>query len=1060
MISGGISDKLGNRYEAKWLVRCLMDVIEGKATWLKYEGINPDFQGFEFAIGYGDKTEWHQTKMAASKGNWTIRALQNEGVLKAFSKRLSSDPNATCVLVSQDNAKDLLTLKDKARIANSLAEFSNALSNDQAKDFSELCSCCNCENSIAYQWLKRTDVRFIPASEIDSLIESYGDLYFVHGGKSLFPILRDILEKNFNKSVTKQIILAELQSQGDLKIKEWSLDPTILERLRKETDAYLESYSPFGISGELIPRVETQTLVEEIVNDAGAELILITGVAGSGKSGVIRGAIEPLRERDIPLLAFRVDHFLKSSTPEEIGKGLTNREESPVTTLKGTFPNRLSVLIIDQVDAISEVSGRNAKLREVLFGLIRDAHHFGAVKIVLVCRKFDLETDPRLRQLKDKGLQKEIEISLLDWNRDVQPLLIKKNVNVTILKEPCRRLLCLPVNLALFLKLDDPNLEVQTSFSLHEELLNQIQKRIPNIYQVSWSPIQALAAMCEWMTKRQILTAPRSVLDNFPRAVEILASEGLIIVSKQQLYFFHESFFDHVYARNFVNGDQSIVEMLTETEQYLFRRTQVRQILESLRQHDRLRYLNELSSVLHCSTIRFHIKVAICQWLGSIVDPTEQEFDILSTFDQSDSNRFTVLFRYAALSPNWFPLLYKSGWIQSRLETSGLQISGQTIFYLSNVAGEFPDEVAQLLWSYCSENCQRAQQILDSFGYFKRNQPDTALLELCERLIRFCPGYLFELDSDDRIASILHHWTDKYPERCGPIVKALLNAYFQFYPGKDLFSDRDYDKFFRHSLAEVVTKSPSAFIEGAMDTLLRVIDKVVDDDRNVTNAYPYMRRSYADITIGFDAFLALFRTALSKIVKEDCESAARCLDRLDPFKHETFMHLHLETIQAEPEYFAHRLPKLVSYSSIFEAGFVGVDWWSFAHACRKAFPFLDTHAKESIEQTILGHHPEIEEAILRLKEMKHPEKSESFLNKDDVMRCINHSGYTQWCIFETIGENLLGSKAISKYHELRRKFRKEQLPEPDAPVLASWAQSSIKSAQCEKMSHNNWLRAI
>ena len=37
MISGGIGDRLGNRYEAKWVVRCLMDVIAGKAEWLNFE---------------------------------------------------------------------------------------------------------------------------------------------------------------------------------------------------------------------------------------------------------------------------------------------------------------------------------------------------------------------------------------------------------------------------------------------------------------------------------------------------------------------------------------------------------------------------------------------------------------------------------------------------------------------------------------------------------------------------------------------------------------------------------------------------------------------------------------------------------------------------------------------------------------------------------------------------------------------------------------------------------------------------------------------------------------
>jgi hypothetical protein len=59
MIVGGIPDKFGNRYEAKWLVRCLIDVIAGKANWLKFEGIDTEFQGFEFAVSRGGITEWH-----------------------------------------------------------------------------------------------------------------------------------------------------------------------------------------------------------------------------------------------------------------------------------------------------------------------------------------------------------------------------------------------------------------------------------------------------------------------------------------------------------------------------------------------------------------------------------------------------------------------------------------------------------------------------------------------------------------------------------------------------------------------------------------------------------------------------------------------------------------------------------------------------------------------------------------------------------------------------------------------------------------------------------------
>jgi hypothetical protein len=76
MFPGGIADKLGNRYEAKWLVRQLLDVIAGKAEWLRFEGITPEFEGFEFAVRRAEVTEWHQTKINAPHGNWTIPAVQ------------------------------------------------------------------------------------------------------------------------------------------------------------------------------------------------------------------------------------------------------------------------------------------------------------------------------------------------------------------------------------------------------------------------------------------------------------------------------------------------------------------------------------------------------------------------------------------------------------------------------------------------------------------------------------------------------------------------------------------------------------------------------------------------------------------------------------------------------------------------------------------------------------------------------------------------------------------------------------------------------------------------
>ncbi len=107
------------------------------------------------------------------------------------------------------------------------------------------------------------------------------------------------------------------------------------ERLREETDGYLRSYAPYGDVGSTIPRRQVLELAEKVVKSDGPNVILLTGIAGSGKSGVIRGLIGKLGELGVTHLAFRVDHYLDRGSPQEIGRALIGREESQVSTLKG-----------------------------------------------------------------------------------------------------------------------------------------------------------------------------------------------------------------------------------------------------------------------------------------------------------------------------------------------------------------------------------------------------------------------------------------------------------------------------------------------------------------------------------------------------------------------------------------------------------------------------------------------------------------------------------------------------------------------------------------------------
>jgi hypothetical protein len=1062
MIVGGIPDKLGNRYEAKWLVRCLIDVIAGKANWLKFEGIDTKFQGFEFAVSRGGITEWHQTKINSPAGNWTLNVLNREGILKAFAERLSADNNAHCFFVSQDSAKDFRTLTEKARLADSYSQFiDDALSKDQKEQvFPQLHGAWHQPSETAFEWLKRCYVEVIPDRELDAINESFSDLYFQQGGKSAFPVLRDIIEKNFNKQLSTDTIREALKQQSDLIFKEWAFDSTIQQRLREENEAYLRTYSPFGAGNEIIVRSQTQLLIEELLSPSGPELILLAGVAGSGKSGVVRAAIEKLCQLDIPHLAFRVDQHLQCVSREALGKTLLGRDESPVTTLKGTFPCTPSILFIDQVDAISEVSGRDGQIKEVVFRLIQDAHHFGNVKIVAVCRTFDLDSDPRLKHLKSDNRTRQIDIPLLDWSSNVEPLLKKKGTETAIFKEPQRRLLCLPVNLAVFLEIDDPGLSFLSRSSLHEALLKKKEREIPRQRQITWSPVRALTALCDWMTERQQLSAPVSILDDYLNAADILVSEGLIVISRGQLNFFHESFFDHIFARAFVNRNQSLVELLTSAgqEQHLFRRTQVRQILESLRQNDTQRYLTELSELLTSSTVRFHIKSAVCQWLNSVEKPTDSEFQIVSQLDQTPE-RFHPLFRQAVLSTNWFDLLNEQGWINKQINSLYDDRVEQILWWLGHIADDHPQAIAKLLKVWCDGKPERAKRLLNWFGFVSRNRSDDQLIDLCEELILSRPDGLLQYRNDDRVSMLLHSWSKSSPEHCGRILHALFDIWFALDTEENPFLNNDFVNLIEHSLKEIADKIPLAILQGTTDALKRAIKAESESDEDGKNWHVFNYRIYSGHHFGFDSFLACYRSALKGMLNQNPESAIDYLDKLDPFRHECLMHLHLEAIQANPSALAHRLSTLVSHNSIFDAGFDGAEWWSFAHACREAFPVLDAQEKHSIEQIILNRYPEIERSIHISNQIGTEGESEPFSTKKNVMWYLNLSGYEQWCILETIGDALLSPIAFSRLQALRRKFPNKKIEQPGNHGMCSVG-SPIKRPQCEKMTDNHWLAAM
>src|SRR5439155_10314992 len=102
----------------------------------------------------------------------------------------------------------------------------------------------------------------------------------------------------------------------------------------------------------------------------------------------------------------------------------------------------------------------------------------------------------------------------------------------------------------------------------------------------------------DWMSTNQELFAPHSVADEWESDAAAMMSEHVLVRADSRAGFFHESFFDYAFARRFIARRQDIYALLKSSEQHLFRRTQVRQILVHERDSVRTQYLGHLQPVL------------------------------------------------------------------------------------------------------------------------------------------------------------------------------------------------------------------------------------------------------------------------------------------------------------------------------------------------------------------------------------------------------------------------------------------------------------------------------
>ena len=215
-------------------------------------------------------------------------------------------------------------------------------------------------------------------------------------------LLAEFIVDSLGQEIDRQKILNRL-SEEHIAQRDWALDRNIQQLVSQRNNTYLKQVRDRLINRVAIPRREAIEAFRRIT-EGNDQFGLFVGVAGLGKSCATAELLEKLIDAGIPCLALRMDIPTGEVTARGLGRKL-NLPTSQIDVLNGMAGGRLSVLVIDQLDALSLVSGRNQHIWQAFEDLLEEIRTCKNLKVWLACRDFDLEHDQRLRSLAEKAHQ-------------------------------------------------------------------------------------------------------------------------------------------------------------------------------------------------------------------------------------------------------------------------------------------------------------------------------------------------------------------------------------------------------------------------------------------------------------------------------------------------------------------------------------------------------------------------------------------------------------------------------------------------------------------------------
>lgn len=829
-----------------------------------------------------------------------------------------------------------------------------------------------------------------------------------------------------------------------------------------------------------VDREETVQLKSWVLSDIPQEkrrIAILEANAGLGKSVVFKDLHKEFKVSNIPVLAIKADKYYAEDRAE-LARKLFQGDTSFEAVVEAIIcKHQKLVILVDQLDALSQTLATNRSFIITYNRLLNDLIAYPEVRIIISVRSFDLNYDAELSHYL-KPRYTRFHLGQLQ-KKEVQRIL--KIYEIHNYSRQFLDLLCIPNHLNIFCRLQGKtsrNLDLLRNLNdLHEALWYDIMGRAEK-QGLRVKPV--LYHLAQKMYEYGRITLNTDQHQDSKKEIQFLKSNAILYQDSKGLQFFHQSFYDNVFARYFIDERKDLLFYIAEKGQSLYVRPIIKMLLEFLRDDRHGEYIRYVNSILKSKRYRFHLKVLVLHTLAVTEVPTEQEkecflkvihpnYQLLDVFFETSFSRpwMEFILEYGIPEKNLdykLPLAYqiqnfltgRLGMVSPAISRPDLKnVRRNSIFRLLVKNLEVHPKLIIQLLKRLEKSMDGVEDFIQRILVQVDNWSEKEWLPLFERYIPFDDEAMKRNPEESNYwyFIILDRMTKSHPDFVIQKLKPVLLDHFDndLHPGTLEYQQKSI-------IEKLIETSPSKCFDFLFEIMMTTLENAPAEWKSFLPDSPYYEGLHfrvggyhKNIPDG-DEELYNFIEKLFKI--NAGKSTAWFSSFYEKHKNTDSIAVLLLIIN----FFSSYPQKYFQYSfSLLKAihhnnGFMGYDD-NFQYACRllvgKIFELLDESDQKELAKMVMS--------------VRHPQEYRVGRYKDENYHHLEFSGKKEYLFIGAIPTANLKKhdRLYRRYQELHRKFGKISNDAMDVGYARTYGVGApFRADAYDKMNFKDWLRSM